>query len=160
MSYRLWKTCCQLKHKIFFWMLVHNRLNTRAMLHRKNFFFRGYTCVLCGLQVLETRDHLFFHCPFYRICWTYLAANWAPTYQGIQHEINNLKEMLDLPFSLEIIILAAWAIWITRNEFIFNKITPSLYRCRKTFKEELKWLVHRATREEYANLEQWAHDFK
>lgn len=34
----IWKTCCQLKHKIFYWLLVHDRLNTRALLPRKHFF--------------------------------------------------------------------------------------------------------------------------
>jgi hypothetical protein len=32
------KGCCQQKHKVFFWPLIHNRLNTRAMLQMKNFF--------------------------------------------------------------------------------------------------------------------------
>jgi hypothetical protein len=31
----IWQGCCQQKHKVFFWLMVHNRLNTRAMLQRK-----------------------------------------------------------------------------------------------------------------------------
>lgn len=42
----LWKACSQLKHKILFWLLIKNRLNTRALLHRKNFFLEDYTCVM------------------------------------------------------------------------------------------------------------------
>jgi hypothetical protein len=34
----LWKSCRQDKHRVFFWLLIHNRLNTRALLQRKNFF--------------------------------------------------------------------------------------------------------------------------
>lgn len=30
-------SCCQLKHKMFFWLLLIKMLNTRAMLHKKNF---------------------------------------------------------------------------------------------------------------------------
>jgi hypothetical protein len=26
----LWKSCCQDKHRVFFWLLLHNKLNTRA----------------------------------------------------------------------------------------------------------------------------------
>jgi hypothetical protein len=59
----VWKGCCQ-KHKVFFWLLIHNRLNTRAMLQRKDFFMDNYSCILCGQDKLETWNHLFFQCPF------------------------------------------------------------------------------------------------
>lgn len=55
----LWKACNQLKHKIFFWLLLNNRLNTRAFLQRKHFFIEDYSCVMCDQFILETRDHLF-----------------------------------------------------------------------------------------------------
>ena len=58
-------------------------------------------------------------------------------------------------FLLEIIILAAWAIWITRNDFIFYGVAPNLYRCRKKFKKEMQWLTRRAARQTYANFEDW-----
>lgn len=84
----LWKTCCQLKHKIFYWLLINNRLNTRAVLQRKNFFIENYTCVMCNMQVLETRDHLFFYCPFAQLCWAYICPTWTPTYTGINSRRN------------------------------------------------------------------------
>jgi hypothetical protein len=60
----MWKGCCQQKHKVFFWLLVHNSLSTKAMLRRKNFFMDDYSCIMCGTNELETRNHLFFLCPF------------------------------------------------------------------------------------------------
>jgi hypothetical protein len=60
------KGCCQQKHKVFFWPLIHNRLNTRAMLQRNNFFMDNYSCILCGQDELEIRNYLFFQCPFAR----------------------------------------------------------------------------------------------
>jgi hypothetical protein len=63
----MWKGCCQQKHKVFFWLLIHNRLNTRAMLQQKHFFMDDYSCILCGVGELETSDHFFFHCPFARM---------------------------------------------------------------------------------------------
>lgn len=60
----IWDTCCQLKYKIFFWLLLRNIMNTRAMLHRKHFFLPDYSAVMCGTSLLETRDHLFFTSPF------------------------------------------------------------------------------------------------
>jgi hypothetical protein len=56
----IWQECCQQKHKIFFWSLVHNRLNTRAMFQRKNLFMNSYTCIICDHDELESRNHLFF----------------------------------------------------------------------------------------------------
>ena len=93
--------------------------------------------VLC-LACRETRGHLFIHCPFAHVCWTYLCPSWKPSYQGVQADIDHIKELLGMPFSFEIIILASWEIWTTRNDFIFKGITPSLYTCRKKFKDELK----------------------
>lgn len=65
----LWKTYCQLKHTIFFWLVSNDRVNTRAMLQRKKILLgRLYTCVLYNGQALEASDHLFFHCPFAQLC--------------------------------------------------------------------------------------------
>jgi hypothetical protein len=75
----LWKICCQEKHKVFFCCFFHNRLNTRAMLQRKRFFLPDYTCIICNGSALETRDHLFFSCPFAVSCWQYLCPGWVPT---------------------------------------------------------------------------------
>lgn len=156
----LWKTCCQLKHKIFFWLLLNDRINTRALLQRKGFFLQDYTCVMCNLQALETRDHLFFHCQFAQLCWSYICTNWQPAYTGIQEEISNLKQLLSVPYAMEIIILTCWAIWTTRNDHIFQHIQPSIYRCRKKLKEELKWIIYRVKRKEYSGFEAWIKSFR
>jgi hypothetical protein len=50
-----------------------SRLNTRALLERKKFFRADYTCIMCNGSTLETRDHLFFTCPFAVYCWRYLC---------------------------------------------------------------------------------------
>jgi hypothetical protein len=54
----IWSSCCQSKHKVFF------LLNRRKMLQRKNFFMPTYLCEMCNGGHLESRDHLFFSCPF------------------------------------------------------------------------------------------------
>jgi hypothetical protein len=54
---------------------------------------------------------------------------------------------------MEIIILTAWSIWTTRNDYIFKGIPPSLYRCRKKLRDELSLLLHKATRKSYALVE-------
>ena len=42
----LWKSCCQKKHKVFGWLFLVDRLNTRDLLLRKTFFWTimGVSC--------------------------------------------------------------------------------------------------------------------
>jgi hypothetical protein len=55
-----------------------------------------------------------------------------------------IRDKLEVPFAMEIIILLAWAIWVTRNDWIFNNIIPTVESCRRKFKEEFKLLLLRA----------------
>ena len=43
----LWKSACQNKRKIFFWLLLKDRLSRREIHRRKNMHLQNYTCVLC-----------------------------------------------------------------------------------------------------------------
>jgi hypothetical protein len=111
----LWKSCGQEKHKVFCLLLFHNRLNTRAMLQRKRFFLPDYTCIMCNGSALETRDHLFFSCPFSVSCWQYLCPGWEPTLTDgnivIQDVVQSLKAKIQQPFFMELIMLTSWSIW-------------------------------------------------
>lgn len=44
----LWKCSCQPKHKVFFWLLLKDRLSTRNIL-RKNMHLDSYNCILCQI---------------------------------------------------------------------------------------------------------------
>jgi hypothetical protein len=44
----LWKCSCQPKHKVFFWLLMMDRLSTRELLKRKNMLLQDYSCILCN----------------------------------------------------------------------------------------------------------------
>lgn len=68
--------------------------------------------------------------------------------------------MLNLPFAMDIIILISWAIWTTRNDFIFKHIPPNLYNCRRRFKEEVKWFTYTAKRKELTGLMDWVQVFR
>jgi hypothetical protein len=69
----------------------------------------------------------------------------------------SLKLAIAQPFSLELII--CWALWITRNEIIFKGISPSIYRARKFFKDELALLLHKAGRKSYVGMRAWVEAF-
>lgn len=47
------------KHKLFFWLLLMDRLNTRNILRRKNRQLDDYNCVLCNTNTEESCFHLF-----------------------------------------------------------------------------------------------------
>jgi hypothetical protein len=60
----LWKSKCQPKHKVFFWLLLKNRLNTRSFLRRRSMPLDSFTCDNCILHMEETVIHLFFQMQF------------------------------------------------------------------------------------------------
>jgi hypothetical protein len=65
----IWYSACQQKHKVFYWLLLKNRLTTRSLFKRKNMQLDSYACELCILQKEETLRHLFFKCSFGRNYW-------------------------------------------------------------------------------------------
>jgi hypothetical protein len=66
-----------MKQKVFFWLLLQNKLNTRGLLQRKNMVLNSYTCELRLQQMVETLRHLFLLCPFAKkllgIHWSFSA---------------------------------------------------------------------------------------
>ena len=61
----IWKSCCILKTKVFAWLVIMDRLNTKDMLLRRHWHIQdGPECVLFPTQHLDNRDHLFFPVQF------------------------------------------------------------------------------------------------
>ena len=56
-------------------------------------------------------------------------------------------------------MLVAWALWTTRNDYIFKGIEYNVYRCRRKFKDEMHLLIHKATRKSYHGMKAWVHSF-
>jgi hypothetical protein len=56
-------------------------------------------------------------------------------------------------------MLITWAIWTVKNDCIFKSVAPSLYRCRKKFKDEMALLIHKAKRKSYHGLATWVECF-
>ena len=50
----MWKSSCQHKHKVFFWLLAHYRPSTRSILRRTTMHLQSYDCVLYDEAVEET----------------------------------------------------------------------------------------------------------
>jgi hypothetical protein len=47
---------------------------------------------------------------------------------SVNEAFQDLKDKMNLPFAMEIIILASWALWMTRNNKIFKKPEIKLSR--------------------------------
>ena len=74
----IWKSKCTNKWKVFAWLLLADRLNTRGLLKRKHMKLRddNYACLLCHQPPEEMVEHLFFHCEFSKTCWGKLGIAW------------------------------------------------------------------------------------
>jgi hypothetical protein len=59
----LWKSALQHKHKVFFWLLLQDRLSTRGILHRKNMVLPSYAYVLCPPRLRGKLGSLVFEMP-------------------------------------------------------------------------------------------------
>jgi hypothetical protein len=71
----VWKSSCQARHKFFFWLLIHDRLNTRNLLGRKQMQLQSYNCATLECQQEETLLHMFWECPFAVKCWDYICPH-------------------------------------------------------------------------------------
>lgn len=72
----IWKSCSLPKHKLFFWLLLQDILNTRDLLNMKNFYIETSKCELCDDEPNEHLMHLFFSCDFSQIFWMNIGNQW------------------------------------------------------------------------------------
>lgn len=71
----LWKYASKLGHKIFFWLLLHDRINTSNLLKRKSMHLDCYDCVFCNKKSEEITIDLFYDCRFS----TNVSQRWEKT---------------------------------------------------------------------------------
>jgi hypothetical protein len=72
----LWKSCSTLKTKVFAWLVLRDRINTRDMLQRRHWnVTNDKHCELCPGRLYEDIVHLLFECTFSRRIWNYLQID-------------------------------------------------------------------------------------
>ncbi|WVZ78801.1 hypothetical protein U9M48_026452, partial [Paspalum notatum var. saurae] len=135
----LWKSFCQPKHKVFFWLILVDCLPTRDRLQRRRMDLPSYSCVMCSQGNLESSAHLFLHCPMLGSLGLLDTAS-----DSLFEAWTSFKSQLNQPFFMELITIMAWSIWITRNNFVFRNLQPSLNACLFTFVEVLSLSALRA----------------
>jgi hypothetical protein len=151
---RLWKTSCQGKHKVFFWLVLKDRLSTRNMLRRKRMHLENYNCVLCQQHNEETLMHLLFYCPFAKNCWGTLNFVYADNMSVIQI-FEAWRALVNVPFALDIFILTCWSIWKMRNDIIFRNRNVSVRDCKRNLTTKALMLLHRTKARITPTLESW-----
>jgi hypothetical protein len=151
----IWKRKCVLRIKVFAWLLVSDRLNTKDMLKRRNWKVTDvYHCVLCPGRVSEDWMHLFFDCNFSRRIWAYLQIDWSVG-QTMEEKFYNAKKVSNLPCFTEIVIVTTWHIWKQRNNVIFDKVLPTFRSWKRAFVHELTMHVHRLKDRDDTILSKW-----
>ena len=121
----LWKLACQNKRKFFFWFVLKDWLSTRSLLRWGSIHLSDYNGVFCMLSTEEDLLHLLFHCPFcpgLQVQLKYFSLNT----DDILFIVESIKDKINQPFFMKIIITMCWAIWIMRNDIIFKNISHSV----------------------------------
>jgi hypothetical protein len=152
----IWSSKVMLRIKVFAWLLVSDRLNTRDMIRRRhwNVTNNQFHCVLCPTHLTEDWMHLFFDCNFSIRIWCYLQIQWEPgdTFEEIFFAA---KRKFQKPFFSEVVILALWHIWKQRNEAIFQGIMPTFRGWRRRFIHDATMHVHRVKAKHSDSFSRW-----
>jgi hypothetical protein len=139
----IWKSSCMMKTKVFAWLLLVDRLNTKDLLKRRHWQVTDvYHCELCPLHAYEDRIHLFFECNFSLRIWNYLQFDWRAN-DDLQMVIAHARKEFAKPFFMEVLMLACWNIWILRNAKIFRGERPTFARWKAGFLHDVWLLRHR-----------------
>nr|XP_040258456.1 uncharacterized protein LOC120975813 [Aegilops tauschii subsp. strangulata] len=151
----IWKSSCTMKIKVFAWMLIMDRLNSKDMVDRRHWHLEdGVNCVLCPLQTRETRDHLFFNCNFSVRVWNYLQIDWSSG-DSMAHLVLNASRSFRKPFFTEVVFIACWNIWIIRNAKVFWHERARFNKWRSAFIHDISLMQYRVKAAYKDDLLRW-----
>jgi hypothetical protein len=139
---KVWASKCQPKHKIFSWILLHGKLNTRDRLRIRHMALDSYNCENCIWQHRETPCNLFLRCNFALRCWASTGIQ-APRISCPKRALARLTKQVPKECAIEIVILMLWSIWKSRNAWIFKNTPPTMEGSRNYLRTELHHLQFR-----------------
>lgn len=118
--------CCYAQVQNRFWLLIHDRVNSRNLLHRKSFHLPSYSYELCQSNTEETTLHLFWDCDFSLNSCNSIIGHRS---RGISvfGEILLTIQALPAPIAMEVTIMGCWNIWMQRNGKIFKAQSASVH---------------------------------
>jgi hypothetical protein len=97
---------------------------------------------------------LFWHCPFAENYWDFICPSRRRDLQLLEG-ILDIKDKLQLPFAMEIIMLSAWGIWIVRNNKIFNNINATFQSWKAIYLQELRLISYRMKKKHASSFKEW-----
>ena len=131
-----------MKIKVFAWMLIMDRLNTKDMVERRHWHMDdGVFCLLCSFRTRETKNHLFFECNFSVRIWNYLQITWSPG-NDMSDIVLQAKQDFAKPFFTKVVFIARWNIWIIRNAKVFRHERQSFNKWRSAFIHDILLMQH------------------
>lgn len=101
-------------------------------------------CLLCGLHVEETVEHLFFHYTFSSTCWQYLGIGWNDHNHRLQL-LEQARTTWERPMFMDIFLVASWSLWKERNNNYFRSIAPTFDSWRQRFAKDFADTAHRTS---------------
>lgn len=69
--------------------------------------------------------------------------------------LEHLRDQINRPFFMEIIVLLSWAIWMTRNNKILKQINASIQGCKALFLLEMDAMLLHAKKAYSPRLQEW-----
>ena len=102
----------------------------------------------------ETLVHLFWSCPFAAACWDFVCPQRTRNLSVLE-AFTDMKEKIRQPFAMEIIILAAWGIWIVRNNKIFKNERPRFDSWKAIYFQELRMVGFRIKKKQAETFKEW-----
>ncbi|XP_071686940.1 uncharacterized protein [Rutidosis leptorrhynchoides] len=140
----IWNNRVPSKVSIFHWLACKKSIPVRDVLIRRHILPQNHStlCVWCETEI-ETIEHLLLHCPWTFKVWSALFQWWnirwiipgsilsfsADWYNGMGIGDKNFWRLIG-PATI-------WAIWLTRNDFIFN----GNYTCWASIVRQIKLKV-------------------
>jgi hypothetical protein len=113
----LWPSKCQPKQKLFFWLLLHDRLNTCNLLRRRRMQIDPYVCENCIRQKEKIVSHMFFRCGFTKQCWQMVGVL-SPRTLDLHTVVERIRAQLAKPWSMETIVTMTWCIYLEEQEWM------------------------------------------
>jgi hypothetical protein len=125
---QIWKLKLPLKIKIFMWYLVKGVVLTKDNLAKRN-WQGNKKCGFCNTD--ETIQHLFINCHFAHHMWRLLSICFGlATPRSVRHIFGTWMMGVDSKTKHLVITgvsALCWAIWISRNDLVFDKAPMMTY---------------------------------
>ena len=108
-----WRSCAPPRVQFFGWLLIHDRVQSKANLHKKK-ILEDAVCDLCGCTA-ETTAHMMFGCSVASSFWRAIGVQVPAGFEiSSLHEIPKPPQVPCAHFEM-LILLCCWQLWKRRN---------------------------------------------